>query len=148
MDKFSERIKPYPILGLDTSVFIYHFESHSKYVHLTRELFSGIETGKCSGITSTITLMEILIRPLSLGALDVARKYETLLVSFPHLEMIDLDRDIIRRAAQIRADYHLRTPDALQISACLAKGARAFITNDRLLERLKEQIDIIILDDF
>lgn len=148
MGQLSERIKPYTILGLDTSVFIYHFEKHSQYVHLTRELFFGIESGKYMGITSTITLMEILIRPLALGEQDVARKYEVLLANFPHLEMVDIDRDIIRHAAQIRAEYRLRPPDAIQISACLAKDARAFITNDRHMERLKNQIDIIILGDF
>ncbi len=100
------------------------------------------------GVTSTITLMEITVRPLSLGRQDVARKYEALLVSFPNLEIVDLDREVIRQAARLRAEYRIRPPDALQIGASLIHGVAAFITNDRLLERLQNKLEVIILDDF
>lgn len=89
------RLKPYPVVGLDTAIFIYHFEENLDYLPLTRELLSSIETGERKGITSAITLMEIIAKPLDLGQIDVARKYEALLANFPNLEMIDLDRDVI-----------------------------------------------------
>jgi predicted nucleic acid-binding protein len=148
MGKFTERISQLPIVGLDTSIFIYHFEKNPTYLSLTRELFSRIESGELRGVTSTISLMEIIVRPLDLGRQDIAQKYEALLVNFPNLEMIDLDRDIIRQAARLRAEFKIRPPDALQVSACLARGAHAFITNDRKLERLQKQTEVIILDYF
>jgi predicted nucleic acid-binding protein len=40
----------------------------------------------------------------------------------------------------------LRTPDALQIAACLAHGAEAFVTNDRRLRRVTE-IEVKVLED-
>jgi len=40
--------------------------------------------------------MEIIVKPLSLGKNDFARKYEGLLMNFPNLEEADLDRDVIR----------------------------------------------------
>jgi hypothetical protein len=43
------------------------------------------------GITSTITLLEISVRPLSLNREDIARKYEALLVNFPNLDVVDID---------------------------------------------------------
>ncbi len=148
MDRLIKRIKTYPVIGLDTSLFIYHFEKHADYLPLTRALFSAIEAGNHVGVTSTITLMEILVRPFQLGRQDIARKYEALLVNFPHLEIVDLDRGIIRHAAHLRAEYHLRPPDALQVSACLAHSAQALITDDRHLERIKGHLDVIFLDDF
>jgi len=69
-------------------------------------------------------------------------------VNFPNLEIADLDRDVIRKAAQIRAAYRVRPPDALQVSACLVHGAQAFISNDRRLERLRDELNVMILDDF
>jgi predicted nucleic acid-binding protein len=114
---------------------------------LTHELLSGIEKGVRKGITSTITLMEIIVKPLSMGRNDIARKYEALLMNFPNLEVVDLGRDVIRQAARLRADYRLRPPDALQVSACLLGGAQVFITNDRQIDRIREKLDIVMLDD-
>jgi predicted nucleic acid-binding protein len=147
MGRLSKRLGSISKVGLDTTVFIYHFEAHPIYSPLTRELLSEIEKGVRKGITSTITLMEIIVKPLSLGRNDVARKYEALLMNFPNMEVVDLDRDVIREAARLRAKYRLRPPDALQVSACLLGGVGAFISNDRHLGRLKEKSDIVILDD-
>jgi predicted nucleic acid-binding protein len=52
---------------LDTAIFIYHFEKHPSYFPLTQEIFSGIEAGLRKGVASTITLMEIIVKPLALG---------------------------------------------------------------------------------
>ncbi|OGO27438.1 MAG: hypothetical protein A2136_02915 [Chloroflexi bacterium RBG_16_54_11] len=148
MDPFTERISRHSIVCLDTTVFIYHFESNPAYLPLTHALFTLIESGRLRAVTSTSTLLEIIVRPLSMGREDIARKYEALLVNFPHLDILDLDRDVMRQAARLRAQYHLRPPDALQVSACLLGGATAFATNDRHLERIKDQLDIVILEDF
>jgi predicted nucleic acid-binding protein len=148
MGKLVERLSGIPVVGLDTAIFIYHFEENATYAHLTRELFTSIEQGEHRAVTSTITLMEIAVRPFALGRSDVARKYEALLVKFPNLDVVDLDRDVIRLAAQLRAHYRVRPPDALQVSASLLNGAAVFMTNDRSLKRLQEKIDVIILDDF
>ncbi len=70
------------------------------------------------------------------------------MANFPNLKIADLDRDVIRQAAGLRAEYHLRPPDALQAAASLVYGADAFITNDRHLERLRDKLEVLILDDF
>lgn len=152
MGQLSEKLKPYPVIGLDTAIFIYHFEENPAYLPLTRELLSSIESGERKGVTSTITLMEIIVKPLALGQIDVARKYEALLANFPNLEIIDLDRDVIRLAARLRrdsrAEYRIRPPDALQAAACLQHGAQAFITNDDRLKRLQDKIAVLVLEDY
>ena len=147
MGRISERLGSLSIVGLDTALFIYHFENHPVYSPLTHELLSGIEKGVRKGITSTITLMEIIVKPLSMGRNDIARKYEALLMNFPNLEVVDLGRDVIRQAARLRAEYRLKPPDALQVSACLLSGAQVFITNDRQIERLRDKLEVVILDD-
>ena len=148
MDRFAERLAPLSVVGLDTAIFIYHLEENPTCFPLTQFLFSSIEMGAIRGITSTITLMEIIVKPLALGQEAIARQYETLLVNFPNLEIADLDRAVIRRAAQIRAAYSIRTPDALQLATGLIRGVQAIFTNDRRLERLSEELEVIVLDDF
>jgi predicted nucleic acid-binding protein len=92
--------------------------------------------------------MEINVHPWRVGREDVARKYETLLMNFPNLEIVDIDRDIARVAAQLRARFDVRPPDALQVASSLIAGARGFLTIDRRLSGLQSLAEIIVLDDY
>jgi predicted nucleic acid-binding protein len=142
-----ERLAAHTTLGLDTSVFIYHVEAHPRYLPLTQALLASVQAGRWMAVTSTITLMELTVRPWQLDRPAVAREYEVLLIHFPHLHLQDVTRDVARRAAQLRARYRLQPADALQMGAALVHGATAFISNDRALLRLASVLDIVILDD-
>lgn len=148
MDKLSKRLAKAKVIGLDTPIFIYFLENNERYGELARITINGIEKGKWEGITSTITLMEITVRPWQLGRESAAREYEAVLVHFPNLSVVDVDRDVARAAAQLRAKYNVSPPDALQVAASLNFGAKAFLTNDKRLSNLDEVIEILVLDDF
>lgn len=148
MDEFSKRLAKAKVIGLDTSIFIYFLEPNPRYAPLAQITINGIEKGKWQGVTSTITLMEITVRPWQLEREMVAREYEAILVHFPNLSVVDVDRNVARSAAQLRARYNVSPPDALQVAASVSFGAKAFLTNDRRLSRLQELIDVIVLDDF
>jgi predicted nucleic acid-binding protein len=105
-----------------------------------------VEAGRFEGITSVVTVLEISVKPLRLGRPEAADAYEALLGDIPHLTIVDLDARAARIGAELRATYGLRTPDALQIAACLAHGAEAFVTNDRRLRRVTE-IEVKVLED-
>ena len=148
MDEFSKRLARAKVIGLDTPIFIYFLENNERYGELSRITIHGIEKGKWQGVTSTITLMEITLRPWQLGRESAAREYEAILVHFPNLSVVDVDRNVARAAAQLRAKYDIAPPDALQVAASLSFGAKAFLTNDKRLSKLQEVIDILVLDDF
>jgi len=148
MGRLSDKLVGAGLVGLDTPVFIYHLEAHPRYSVLTREALAGMENGKWAGVTSTITLMEITVRPWQMEREEAARKYETVLVNFPNLTILDIDRDVARLASQLRARYNVRPPDALQVAASLHTGAKAFLTNDKRLSILQTIIEVLILDDF
>lgn len=148
MDRLVQKLTKLALVGVDTPLFIYHLEANRKYIGLTQKSFSGMENGKWQGVTSVITLMEIGVHPWRVGREDVARKYETLLMNFPNLEIVAIDRDVARVAAQLRARFDVRPPDALQIAASLVAGARGFLTNDRRLSGLQSLTEIIVLDDY
>jgi len=148
MEQLIKRLTRAGTVGIDTPIFIYHVEANEKYADLTQKIFSSMESGKWKGITSTITLMEINVHPWRVGREDVARKYEALLINFPNLTVIDVDREVARIAAQLRARFGVQPPDALQAAASLVTGARGFLTNDRRLSVLQSLTDIIVLDDY
>jgi predicted nucleic acid-binding protein len=148
MDRLIQKLKKLEVVGIDTPLFIYHLEANKKYSNFTQKSFSSMENGNWHGVTSIITLMEINVHPWRVGREDIARKYETLLMNFPNLEIVDIDRDIARVAAQLRARFEIRPPDALQVASCLVVGARGFLTNDRRLSGLQSLAEIIVLDDY
>jgi len=113
MDEFSKRLAKAKVIGLDTSIFIYFLEDNAQYGPLAQVAINGIEKGKWQGVTSTITLMEITVRPWQLGRESAAREYEAVLVHFPNLSIVDVNRNVARAAAQLRAKYNVAPPDAL-----------------------------------
>lgn len=143
----AQRLAGHSTIGLDTSVFVYHLEAHPRYLPLTQELLASIEAGQPMAITSTVTIMELTVRPWQVGRPAVAREYEALLAHFPHLALADVTRDVARQAAQLRARFRLRPADALQIATAVVHGATAFVTNDRRLVQLAPELDIVLLDD-
>jgi len=105
-----------------------------------------LNSGSISAVTSEITIMEILVRPLQFGKFDVADEYETLLDNFPNLEIKAIDRKVSMRAAEIRAKYDLKPADAIQVSTALVNGANAFISNDLSFKKVDE-LDILLLEE-
>lgn len=148
MDEFSKRLAKAKVIGLDTSVFVYFLENNIRYAPLAQITLKGIENGKWQGVTSTITLMEITVRPWQLENESVAREYEAVLVHFPNLTIVDVDRAVARAAAQLRAKYKVSPPDALQVAASVSFGANAFLTDDKRLAKLEDVIDVIVMNDY
>jgi len=75
----------------------------------------------------------VLVVPYRANDAALAARYEALLTRSRGVRMIDVTRDQLRRAAQLRASTGLRTPDALQLTAARDSGCSAFLTNDRRL---------------
>lgn len=147
MKKFLEYLRRHTVVGLDTSLFIYHLEDHPRYGVITADLFSEMEKGGFKGMTSFLTLMEILVKPKADGKTEVVQDYEFVLTTFPNLSFVPLGLEVARRAADLRAAYRLRTPDAIQVATALVQGATALLTNDRKLKVVNE-LDVSILNDW
>jgi predicted nucleic acid-binding protein len=120
-------------VGIDTSVFIYFIEEAPRFLLAIAPLFQEADEGRRELIASTVTLLEVLVVPYRAGNHALAERYEALLTRSRGVRLIDLTRDQLRRAAQIRAATGARTPDALQVAAALAGGCAAFVTNDHRL---------------
>jgi predicted nucleic acid-binding protein len=47
------------------------------------------------------------------------------------LLLVDVSREQLRAAAQLRVTTRMKTPEALKLAAALSSGCSAFLTNDR-----------------
>jgi predicted nucleic acid-binding protein len=78
--------------------------------------------------------------------LDTAPIIYFIILNQEHLTTFPVSAAIAERAAQLRASYHLRTPDAIQIATAIQEGATVFLTNDGRLPALVE-LEILLLND-
>ena len=123
-------------VGLDTAVFIYFIEEHPRFLPIVAPVFSAVASYRLPAITAGITLLETLVIPYRSGNTTLAARYETLLTKSRGIRFRDLDRPLLRSAAQLRAVFSIRTPDALQLAAALSGGCNVYLTNDRSLPRI------------
>jgi predicted nucleic acid-binding protein len=140
-------LAPHGVVGVDTMVFIYHLEGDERLEPFTHTLFSSVEGGERRAVTSTITLLETLVKPKEIGDEEMRDDYYFALTSFPNLKNRAVDEEVAEVAAEIRARGGLRTPDALQLATCLVEGASGFITNDERLRKIEDP-KIIIMNDY
>lgn len=120
-------------VGIDTAIFIYFIEEDGRYISTIAPLFEAADAGEIEIVTSALTLLEVLVVPYRAGDVGLAERYEAVLSRGRGIRMVDLSRDHLRRAAQLRASSGVATPDALQLAAALAAQCSTFVTNDRRL---------------
>lgn len=98
-------------------------------------------------MTSVITLMEVAVRPLQLQRPEISDDCDLLLLNYPNLSVVDVDRDVARQAAELRARYRLRPADSFHVATALSAGAAYFVTNDRSLS-VVGGIHMLLVDGF
>ena len=145
--EFTKLIKGFKTVALDTQVFIYHFQENPTYLPMTQFIFESIEHGETRASTSVIALMELLVKPLREGNMNAVEEYRFVLQTFPNLELRIIDANVSEKAAELRATYNFRSPDAIQLASALDAYGEAFLTNEERLKRIKG-IQVVILKEY
>ncbi len=143
VEKFLDRHRR---VGLHTSVFIFEIERNPRYIELVRPVFRWLAGPEGSGVASTITMLEVLVQPYRARDPNRVGDFLALLSTYPHLLWIAPTLEVTIRAAQLRAELNLATPDAIQAATAVLGGAGAFISNDAAFRRWKD-LDVLILDE-
>jgi predicted nucleic acid-binding protein len=127
------------LVAIDTAPFIYYIEEDPTYASIVDVLFDAVDRNVCRGVTSVLTLQEVLVQPLRLGRPDLAVKYREILKNSRNILLLDISPAIAERAAGLRAKYRwLRAPDAFQIATGLGSGAQLVFTHDSKWKSVKE----------
>jgi len=143
----ADRLRRARRIHFDSMTLIYLIERHPSYGPLVREAFTLVDAGRCAGLSSFVTLLEVLVKPFRDKRDDLAQQYRDLLIGSRGFSLFPLDRRIAEDGAGIRARYGFRTPDAIQLATAVRHGADAFLTNDARLKSF-DQLDVLVLDDF
>lgn len=119
---------------LDAAPVIHAVEDVSPYAPVVDTLLSASGVVQ---IASDLTRLECRIKPLRNGDAALLKDYD----NYFHAavaEIVILSREVIDRAAEIRATYGFRTPDAIHLAAAVVSGCEVFLTNDHRLDRFAD----------
>lgn len=134
------------IVFLDTAPLIYFIEGHSEYQEVLERLFKLNDENYFKFLTSSITLLEVLVKPIRDGETEIVEQYKTILTNAAGIDIFDITSQIAAKAAEVRSTYNIRTPDALQVATAIERKADYFLTNDFRLKNVTE-IKVITIAD-
>ena len=117
----------------DTNLFVYLLEDKGELTEQVVALRERMVERSDELLTSTLTLSEILVRPVEVGDETLARHYEQSITAAATL--LPFDRAAAAAFAEIRRDRSIAPPDAIQLACASVAGVDMFITNDRRLSR-------------
>ena len=127
----------------DTNLFIYLFEEYGALSKATTELRKKMLARGDQLLTSTLTLGEILVKPVERGDMALCAKYEAAITTAS--VVLPFDTKAAKVYASLRCDRALRAPDAVQLACGAAAGIDLFVTNDhRLHGRQVDGIQFIV----
>ena len=125
---------------------IYYIETNPTYIHRMDAIIDTIENSPIESISSVITLTEVLIHPKKLKNSQLEMQYRKMLTANSDLQLIPVTSQIADSAADLRARYGLRTPDALHVATALDAQCDIFLTNDKGIKRVTE-LTVRVLDE-
>lgn len=126
-----------PLYGVDTMLFVYHFEGNEEFGPAAGRILKAAEEGRVRLATSILSLLEVLVVPKRYGPQELCQRYREFFESFPNLRLFPIHFEIAEIASDLRAEHELRTPDSIHVATAIHAGADAFVTQDFRLKKIR-----------
>lgn len=127
------------MIYLDTNIVIYAVEDRSERGEKVRTALASLTEPVAA---SPLVLHECLVRPIRDKDLELCDLYRE---AYHHLHQVDLDLEVLVRAAELRAEFGVRTPDAIHLAAAQLARCDALWTNDQRLASASRGLAVDIL---
>lgn len=119
---------------VDANVVIYAVEKIEPYASLLQPLWIKASSGELNIVTSELTWLETLTKPIGDGNLTLERIIRAFL-SAREITLIPATLSIWEQAARLRG-LGLKTPDALHAATAVGSGCTMLLTNDADFQRV------------
>lgn len=129
---------------LDANFFIYVVELYPPMETVLREIVRMLDAGDATGVTSAITLAEVLPGPRRAGNQAVEARFREMISDASGLLVAPVSDAVISASADIRVDLNVRLIDAIHIATARANSCDYLLTNDKSLAALKEPPVLLI----
>lgn len=134
------------IAALDTNLFIYAYGKKDYLGDLARAFLDDLKVLSPRIVISVLVFEEFLVQIYKKKLDKNINEYEDFITCGGLATVLDVNREVAREAAKIRAKYHgIRTPDALHLASAIFAKANFFVTTDRRIPRKIENLKVIVL---
>lgn len=130
-------IPPGAVVTVDAAPIIYFLQDHPDWSPIFAPVFEAAEKGELGIAISAITLTEVLTGPLKAGDEVAASRYREALTRSPGWMLYPVTEELAANAARFRAEFGLRTPDAIQVATAVASRSHALITSDKAFRKVR-----------
>ncbi len=137
-------LPPTGTVYVDANTLICRVERIEPYLSASAPLWDALDRGHVQVETSELTLLEVLVKPLKDGNLTLARLFRMVLLCTANLTCLPVSRQVLDRAADLRALHGLKTPDAIHAASALIQGSALFVTNDAGFRRVSALPAVIL----
>jgi predicted nucleic acid-binding protein len=118
----------------DTNLFIYLVEGNPEFGPAVKDMRRRMLQRNDRLFTSTVTVGEVLVKPLAAGERSLAERYRAFFRT-PQVSVAAFDLAAADAYANIRLDRTIGPADAIQLACAAAAEVDLFITNDARLNR-------------
>ena len=127
------------MIYLDSCVVIYLVEKHPLfYEPLDRQFREHTSAGF---VISPLVVLECLVGPLKREDATLQARFEGF---FAAVAQLPNDEVVFRKAAELRAHFRIKTPDALHLATAERYGCTRFWTNDDRLARVSSLVENVL----
>jgi predicted nucleic acid-binding protein len=125
------------VVYLDAMAFIFAVEGEPSVAEPLKDLFEALRTHPGAGVTSELTLAEVLAGPQIPLSPPVKRAYLDLIVWSKFLDLVPISRDVLYESADLRfahRDSHgkkLKLPDAIHLVTAIQRKCQYFASADK-----------------
>jgi predicted nucleic acid-binding protein len=118
---------------VDTNIWIYHLEGQATLGQLALMRLAKIVATGGEVVVSDLVRLECRVGPLKARNTVLLEKYDGLFAR-SDIFVQPLSARVCDLAASLRADFGVKTPDALNLASALDSGCQIFLTHDARLQ--------------
>ena len=127
------------MLYIDSNIFIYPviYSLKDERARRSKELLLKIASGEQAACTSLLTWDEVVWIVRKLAGVETSLKQGSLLLNFPHLRFLAINRSIVIRAQSIMENYGLKPRNSLHAASALENGITTMVSYDEDFDKVR-----------
>lgn len=119
---------------LDTVIIIYLVEEKEPFFEMAAK---RLEDASLELFSSEMARLESRVKPVRDQDHQLLAIYDQFFVNRIN-KVVDITREVIDTATELRAKYNFKTPDSIHLAAAITSACDIFFTNDHRLDRCTE----------
>ncbi|MCD6092444.1 MAG: type II toxin-antitoxin system VapC family toxin [Candidatus Aenigmarchaeota archaeon] len=123
---------------IDSNLFIYASLDRGILGEQSRKIIDLLNRGKIKGITSSLTLDEVIWIVWKEKDRELGIKAGKEIFAIANLDIINVSKKTISSAIELMGKYNLKPRDAIHLSAAIEHGVFTIISEDEDFDKIEE----------